>query len=267
MGLLRKIAYAVSGLSTTTFIADVSMTGRVFNSQDKLCSPPTASIILPTFREEKWVRTALESLRNQNLRREYPERFEVIVVDSGSEDSTVEIAREYAKVFDAPRGKLTARHIGIGKARGEVILGVDADCYYAPNWLNLMLRHFKDPDVVGVGGPRLLGHVFGDSNVIYDIGSVWSNIQDGVGNTMYGSNGAFLKQAYYEADGFDLDIDQFNAQQMMHEEEHYFPFRLKRLGRVVWDWQATVFSSARRHYEGGIKRSFAQADYVLLYPS
>jgi len=243
-------------LEVLAIIADGRMKAKVFDIHDELCDPPLTSIVLPTYREEKWVEYALESIRAQNIIKAYPDMFEVIVVDSNSDDETVKVAEEHAdKVLIAPMGKLHARK-GIEVAKGSIIVGIDADSFYPPNWLNIILKKFNKPEVVGVAGPRLFGHVFYDSNIFLNNYSVWGNIRDSIRETMYGSNGAFLRSAYYRTGGFDLSIDEFNQDEIEKEEEHLFPSRLKMIRRVDWNWQATIFSSARRFHEKDIQRSF-----------
>lgn len=243
------------------------MKEEVFDFSPDMDVPPTTSIIVPTYREERLIRTALNTLEAQTIRREFPDLFEVIVVDSGSEDRTVEIAREYTRnILLAPKGKLTARDIGIMAAKGKVIVGVDADTYYPPNWLNIILRNFRQ-GVVGVTSPRLYGPPMKGSNFLLDAVGVWNAVFNGLHNRrMPGSNGAFLRSAYFDVGGFDLSINQFDSSLMVKEEEYDFPDRLRRLGRVVWEWKAPCFTSTRRYGEKEVERSFARICQVCGYP-
>ncbi|OYD16925.1 hypothetical protein CH330_01265 [candidate division WOR-3 bacterium JGI_Cruoil_03_51_56] len=105
------------------------------------------SVVLAAYNEENWIRTALDSLMQQTV------PFELIVVDNDSTDRTVEIAREYTSlVFSAARGVCNARNLGVLKASGEVVVFVDADCYYAPNFLETITHPFNDPNVLLVSG-------------------------------------------------------------------------------------------------------------------
>jgi len=238
----------VFGLSTISIYRFV--TSRVFDRNAVVSEPPSTSIIMCTLNEENFVRGALESLEDQNVRRKYPDKFELIVVDSHSEDNTVKIAEEFgAKVFQAPRGKLNSRHLGIGKAKGEVIVSVDADCFYPPpNWLNLILRHFRMPKVVGVVGPRLVDP---EEGIFWTGLSVWWEFADVGplvlgGMRMPGQSSAFRREVYYEVGGFNLSINQLDVHEMVREEEIKFAWKLRRVGRVVVDFQAPVFTSLRR---------------------
>lgn len=235
------------GLSTISLYK--FMTAKVNDRFAEVYEPPSTSIILCSLNEEAFIADALESLENQNVRRCFPDKFETLLVDSHSEDRTVEIAEQYGwKVHQAKRGKLNARHLGVEKAKGEVVVSVDADSRYGINWLNLMLRWFSTPDVVGVVGPRLVKPEEGIGNTAF---SVWFSLFDVGplllgGMRMPGQSAAFYRDAYFEVGGWDLSIDQQNVHEMITEEEIRFAMKLRRLGRVVVDWQAPAFTSARR---------------------
>ena len=91
-------------------------------------SPATVSAVVITKNEEAVIRRCLESLAWAN---------EIVVVDSGSTDRTVEICRELgARVFDADwQGPATQRNRGIERASGEWIVALDAD-----EWVSDALR-------------------------------------------------------------------------------------------------------------------------------
>lgn len=225
------------------------MTKEVFNRNAHVIQPPFTSIVLCSLNEEGFIDKALESLEDQNVRCCFPERFECILVDSNSKDATVAIAEDYGwTVYQAPRGKLTARHIGMEKARGDIIVSVDADTFYPSNWLNLMLRWFKRPGVVGVVAPRLVNP---EENVLASYASAFMSLIDvgpllAGGMRMPGQSVAFYREAYFKVGGFNLNINQLNVHEMVREEEIRFAMKLRRLGRVPVDWQAPCFTSLRR---------------------
>jgi len=238
----------VGGLVATPLLYRF-MTARVFDRNVIVAEPPFTSIVMCSLNEEGFIEKALKSLENQNVVIRFPASFEHILVDSGSEDYTAAIAEDYGwTVCQAPRGKLTARDLGIRKARGDVIVSVDCDTTYGYNWLNLMLRWFQYPDVVGVVGPRLVDPqeaVWGTAL------SVWLSLVD-IGPLLLGGmrtpgqSVAFYRQSYFDTGGFDLSINQQNVHEMVREEEIRFAMKLRKLGRVIVDWQAPCFTSARR---------------------
>ncbi len=114
------------------------------------------SIIVPCFNEEAVIEKSLRSLINQT----HP-FLEIIVIDDGSKDRTLSIAKsmefEYEekslKVFSKiNEGKAKALNYGIKKASGELIMCVDADSKLANDAVELLVQHFKDPSIAAVAG-------------------------------------------------------------------------------------------------------------------
>jgi glycosyltransferase involved in cell wall biosynthesis len=111
---------------------------------------PTITVVVPVLNEERFLAETLRSLRAQTFT-----DFELVVVDNGSTDRSVEIARQFAdKVLEEPvRGSASAMHRGFREARGEFIASADADTLYPPDWLEKMVAAFDSPSVVAVYGP------------------------------------------------------------------------------------------------------------------
>ena len=240
------------------------MTSRVSNRRDKVFEPPAyTSIVMCSLNEEGFIERTLQSLEDQNVLIENPADFERILIDSNSEDETVAIAEDYGwKVYQAPRGKLTARHVGMEKAKGKIIVSVDADTFYAPNWLNLVLRWFRQPSVVGVVTPRLVDPT---ENLAVSYVSTWMSLMDvgpllAGGMRAPGQSVALYKQAYFDVGGFNLNINQRNVHEMVREEEIVFAMKLRRLGRLPVDWQAPCFTSLRRVM--GFKKGEKYAKFI-----
>lgn len=88
------------------------------------------SIIIPNYNKEEYVRETLESIFNQTYK-----NFEVIVVDDGSTDKSIEIIKEFdIKLFHTIRKKAGgARNVGIDNATGDYIIFLDSDDYFTDN--------------------------------------------------------------------------------------------------------------------------------------
>ena len=84
------------------------------------------SVVLAVYNEENWMRTCLDSLMNQTI------PFELIVVDNGSVDASVQVAQEYTSlVFSSEKGKLNARNLGVQEASGDVVV-MNFFLFYSP---------------------------------------------------------------------------------------------------------------------------------------
>jgi len=110
------------------------------------------SVIIPAKNEEANLPACLRSIFANN----YPQgRYEVIVVDNGSDDRTVALAESHgARVARLPHVTISAlRNHGAGIARGQVLVFIDADCTVAADWLKQASRYLQRQDVALFGSP------------------------------------------------------------------------------------------------------------------
>ena len=203
--------------------------------------PVRVSVLVPTLNEEDYVGDACRSLALQTLRRDHPERVEVLLVDSGSRDGTRAVARPHVdRVVSAPRGKLAALATGVHKARGDVIVEADADGWYPADWLHRMVQPFEDAGVAAVRGR----FVYYDSPVLRVTSPILRATLSAFGNFPGGVR-AYRKAAFQETGGF-RPVNASNFWSVWPEEEFRFRRRLKTTGRVVDARDAVCFKSARR---------------------
>jgi len=233
---MLKYIQLLFGLTSYLYYTEKSKSTDI---TDKVVEPKNGvSLIMCTYNEEVNVEKALQSLHNQNIIKMHPEYFEFILVDSNSEDRTVEIARPYVDmIISVPRGKLTARHYGTLYANGDIIVALDADRIYPVNWLNLIIKHFNNNErVVGVTGSTIYNDFIKD----YIASWYWTF----KGCRMCGGASAYKKDAYFSVGGFNLDINQFDNRQMVLEEEIGFAKRLQKYGIVINDRKIMNYSLA-----------------------
>jgi len=117
---------------------------------------PRVSILVPAYNEGETIEAALESL----LEESYP-CYEVIVVDDGSSDDTLALARKFegrhgnctVRVHSKPNGgKWSALNLAFQRSTGELVLSVDADSRLAPGSLHQLVARLSDPRVACVAG-------------------------------------------------------------------------------------------------------------------
>ena len=88
-----------------------------------------------------------------------PAPIEVLVVDNGSTDGTLDVLGGYgeriAVLHEPVRGAGAARNAGIRAARGQIVAFTDADCVVEPDWLDELVGALADPNVGIVGGTIL----------------------------------------------------------------------------------------------------------------
>jgi rSAM/selenodomain-associated transferase 2 len=195
------------------------------------------SIIIPTLNEKTTIREAAQSLAG--LSGEY----EVIVVDGGSDDETVEIAKACGlTVIDAPRGRGRQMNEGAARARGEVLLFLHADTRLPANALALIVQAFKNERVCG-GNFRLIfaGGTFSASalSLLYPLLRI--------GGMCYGDSAFFVRRKIFEESSGYRDYPIFEDCDLYR--------RLRRKGKFK-RLPAYATTSARR-FEGRFVRTFA----------
>jgi len=101
---------------------------------------------------EKTISLCLKSLSVQTIPRT---SYELIVVDDGSTDKTQAISNKFENVkliYQFHAGPAKARNLGVAKAKGEIVLFLDADCVPKIDWIEKMTVPFSQQDIVGVKG-------------------------------------------------------------------------------------------------------------------
>ena len=120
---------------------------------------PFFSILVPTFNEDSVIEKRIQNL--WALR--YPkDKYEIIVIDSGSSDATRSIVQRMCLESEAPqtrlvcedqrKGKASAINCGCAQAVGEIMLVTDANSFFDVNVLREIAPHFEKPEIGGVGG-------------------------------------------------------------------------------------------------------------------
>ena len=176
---------------------------------------PLVSVVIPVFNAEKWLTSLLISIEGQTYR-----NLEIIVIDDGSTDRSLDIARKYAVgnpkisirvLSQENRGVSDARNLGIFHSRGKYIAFVDSDDLWFSNKLE------KQVNAVEKSGSGVIACsyvIFNDINskVLEIVRPNWST--RGVRNwLLFRSYGGLLsstlmisKELLQKVDGFKSDL-------------------------------------------------------------
>lgn len=189
---------------------------------------PSVSIIIPTFNEASCIQRTLDAIPRVRG------NIEVIVVDGGSDDSTIEIAQcAGARVIESDRGRGIQLHSGALIARGQALLFLHADTILPREAVVLIENSLSD-------GASTVG---GNFEVCFDGESqaarfmTWLYRRLGQLGLYYGDSGIFVRAAAYEAAGGFKPFPIFEDLDLVR--------RLRRQGRMKHLPIAVVTSSRR----------------------
>jgi GT2 family glycosyltransferase len=165
---------------------------------------PRVSVVVCAYNAERTMNQCLVSLKNLN----YP-NYEVIVVNDGSTDRTLDIARGYSFVRlinQENKGLSAARNAGITAATGEIIAFTDSDCMADPDWLTYLVARFRSSGLPAIGGPNLPPQ---DESLVASCVAVSPGapthvlLDDEVAEHIPGCNMAFRRETLEVVGGFD----------------------------------------------------------------
>jgi hypothetical protein len=197
------------------------------------------SVIIPALNEEKYLGRCLDSLVRQCRKN----HAEIIVVDGGSSDRTVKIAKDYANtVLMEPAEPVgAARNIGARHAGGEILSFIDADTMACNDWLEVIARTFDfDSKAVGVTGPTLPYEGTQLDRLAYHVATGWAQrLSLKLGRPhVAGFNCAYRKSAFWNAGGFEKD--------RVLSEDVMLSLRMRHQGRILFNPDMIAHTSLRR---------------------
>jgi glycosyltransferase involved in cell wall biosynthesis len=196
------------------------------------------SVIIPALNEEKYLPRCLNSLVGQSRK----EGVEIIVVDGGSTDHTIRVAKECAhKVLIEPARPVgAARNIGAKHAEGEVLAFIDADTIASEDWLEEVAATFSKSGAVGVTGPTLPYEGTHFDNIAYQVATGWvQRFSLRLGRPhVAGFNCAYRRNAFWDAGGFDED--------RVLLEDVMLSLRMRHQGRILFNPHMIAYTSLRR---------------------
>ena len=248
-------------------------------------SPAAAfvSVIIPVRNERAFIATCLDSV----LENGYPlDRLEILAVDGASEDGTRSVLEAYARRFAAVRvvdnpKTITpvALNLGIERARGEVIVRLDAHARIAPGYLTQCVAWLETSGAANVGGvmrtlPQgkgllaeaiavALSHRFGVGNSAFRTSSAKPRWVD----TVFG--GCYRREVFYCVGGFN--------ERLPRGQDLEFNLRLKRAGgrtllvpsiRCDYFARTGLIAFLRHNWTNGVwaVRPFFESEIVPVRP-
>lgn len=208
----------------------------------------TVSIVIRTYNSERTIEDCIESL----LATTYSD-YEILVVDDGSVDRTLELVQKYpVRVFRSSHGENPCNR-GIRESSGRIIAFIDSDCVVPRNWLMGIVAILQDGQVGAAGGQETAPS---DSNywprcfealrklekrLLFHWGSV---------EQISNCNAAYRKEALVEVGGF--------SDYLFYGEETELNWRLSKSGwKILFDPTVVVLHNRRPSLLSYFRQQFA----------
>jgi len=204
MELYLILVYALSYISlfaTAFYIINLF----TYYKHKKKPSPSTdkaVSILIPMYNEEKSIEKTVKSALSIN----YPKKkLEIIIIDDGSKDNSYQLAKKFVsnknpkvRLFrkKTNEGKGAALNLGIKKAKGEIIVTMDADTTVHPDSLKKIVGYFTEDKVMSVA--PAMG--------IINPNNIWRRIQQ-----IEYYMGVFLRKSFASVNAIHITPGAFSA--------------------------------------------------------
>jgi peptidoglycan-N-acetylglucosamine deacetylase len=242
---------------------------KIFGKPAEVASyKPKVAVLIPAYNEEKVIERTVRAALNSN----YP-NLRVIVIDDGSKDRTLEVARK-AFAAEAAAGKvLILGKPNSGKAEAlnygiehigdaELFVGIDADTIIAPDAISRLVPHFIRPEVGAIAGNAKVGNRV-------NLWTRWQALEYitsqnferraldvlGAVSVVPGAIGAWRVSAVREAGGYHIDTVAEDADLTM---------ALLRLGyRVEYEDMALAYTEAPTNANGLMRQRFRWSFGIL----
>ena len=205
------------------------------------------SVIVPALDEAPVLAATLKSARAPGV-------TEIIAVDGGSTDATVDVARRFADVvITAPRGRASQMNAGAARARGEVLLFLHADTTLPPGFDDSIRCALADRAVVG---GRFDVRLLPDDWLLRLTGELL-NLRSRSTRIATGDQAIFVRRSVFE------DLGGFPLIPLM--EDVAFSALLKQRGRIACLRERVVTSSRRWRTRGVTRTILLMWSIRLLY--
>ena len=266
-------------------IGDLLMTGRllfigaaavydrvhekIFGKPAEVASyQPKVAVLIPAYNEEKVIERTIRAALNSN----YP-NLRVIVIDDGSKDRTLEVARDAFAAEEASGQVLILSKRNSGKAEAlnygiehigdaELFVGIDADTVIAPDAISRLVLHFINPKVGAIAGNAKVGNRV-------NLWTRWQALEYitsqnferraldvlGAVSVVPGAIGAWRVSAVREAGGYHVDT--------VAEDADLTMALLRRGYRVEYEDMALAYTEAPTNANGLMRQRFRWSFGIL----
>ena len=203
------------------------------------------SIIIPTLNEAENIGGLIEQTRSVG-------ESEIIVVDGGSEDGTVERAQAADVVLQSDPGRATQQNAAAAVAKGDALLFLHADCRLQAAAIESMESALEDPHVVAgcfcqhIDAKGLRFRLLEKGNATRVRLCKWA----------YGDQGIFVRREAFEAVGGFPDL--------RFMEDLFLMKRLKKRGRVVLLKDRLTVSARRWQKKGVVRQTLRNWGLIFL---
>lgn len=204
------------------------------------------SIITPVLNEEKNIRPFLSHLDSLDG------DFELILVDGGSSDRTIEEVLKWKdsfnrdlKILGTCRGRGTQMNKGANAAQGDILLFLHVDCLLKKDALILMEKAIYEKNAIGGGFKQK----FSSPDLFLRFGSAIGNLRVSMTGIFYGDYGIFIKKdVFRKIGGYD---------EIPFLEDVELCRKAKKHGRLI-QIDRRILTSPRRYLKKGkLKLTFA----------
>ena len=188
----------------------------------------SVTVLVPARNEAAGIEACLRGIAAQNFPKEL---LQIILLDDHSEDNTAELAAaipgvEVLRLADFPARtsnsfKKHAISIGIAHARGELIVGTDADCLVPPDWLRLLTSVYETTGAVFIAAPvnfhreQTAFQRFQSLDFAGMIGITGAGMHGDFLHMANGANLAYSKKVFEEIGGFGPELARASGDDML----------------------------------------------------